>query len=123
MFGKSRERTSHPTTTTVSQTAQPNEPAPKQKRPLLMRLFGLRFWGAVRLILLCVLVGIIMKIGGVTQQPQEFSLLNSLAEIWQNTLAGFLWLIRNGWLPALMGATVVLPIWVLWRLVSLPFRR
>ena len=88
-----------------------------------MRLFGLRFWGAVRLILLCVLVGIIMKIGGVTQQPQEFSLLNSLAEIWQNTLAGFLWLIRNGWLPALMGATVVLPIWVLWRLVSLPFRR
>nr|WP_233350943.1 DUF6460 domain-containing protein [Hyphomonas sp. ND6WE1B] len=30
---------------------------------------------------------------------------------------------RNFWKPALAGATIVLPLWILWRLVSLPFRK
>ncbi|MAK62952.1 MAG: hypothetical protein CMK09_18440 [Ponticaulis sp.] len=126
MFGKSKTH-AHPSDATPSDVTHGHHPAtsqtPEKKRPLLVRLFAVKFWGAVRLTLLCVLVGVIMQIGNVTTSPQQFDVLNAIKEIWENTFAGLIWLIRNGWLPALMGATVVLPIWVLWRLVSLPFRK
>jgi hypothetical protein len=33
------------------------------------------------------------------------------------------WAVTNFWKPALAGAGIVLPVWFLWRLVSLPFRK
>lgn len=98
-------------------------PAAKAKRPLLVRLFSLKFWGAVRLTLLCVLVGIIQKIGWAEKQSREFDALNAIQTVWENTFQGLIWVISHGWQPALLGATIVLPIWIIWRLVSLPFRR
>lgn len=126
MFGRSKTASANPGISPEGEyQAQENSntQTPKKKRPLLVRLFAVKFWGAVRLTLLCVLIGVIMQIGNVTTSPQQFNVLNAIQEIWENTFAGLIWLIRNGWLPALMGATVVLPIWVLWRLVSLPFRK
>ena len=33
------------------------------------------------------------------------------------------WAVKNFWKPWLAGASIVLPLWVLWRLASLPFRK
>ena len=122
MFG-SKEK-SEQDTPSASPAGLPADPsAEKARRPILIRLFALKFWDAVRLTLICVVVGIVMKIGNITSSPTEFDALNAISEIWKNTFAGLVWIVRNGWVPALLGATVVLPIWVLWRLVSLPFRR
>lgn len=98
-------------------------PAPKPKRPLLARIFAIKFWGAIRLLVLCVLVGLIMQVGDFAQDPGQFSFVSFLQDVWQSMFAGLFWVISHGWKPALLGALVVLPIWVLWRLVSLPFRR
>lgn len=95
----------------------------KRKRPLLVRLFSLKFWGAVRLTALCVIVGIIQQIGWAKKQTQEFDAFSAIQAIWENTFAGLIWAIQNGWKPALIGATIVVPIWVIWRLISLPFRK
>ena len=43
--------------------------APKPKRPLLTRIFAIKFWGAIRLLALCVLVGLIMQVGDFAQEP------------------------------------------------------
>ena len=114
MFGQSASDTTEATPST--------QPAKKQ-RPLLLRLFSLKFWGAVRLTILCVVVGIIQNIGWAKKQTNEFDPFNAIQAIWENTFAGLIWVIQNGWQPALIGATIVLPIWVLWRLISLPFRK
>ena len=51
----------------------------------------------------------------------------NMTEAVQNFLASLgglvSWTVRNFWKPALAGATIVLPIWVLWRAISLPFRK
>lgn len=95
----------------------------KDKRPLLIRLFAIKFWGAVRLTLLCVGVGLIQRVGQRTSEPEEVRMMDTIALIWENTFKGLIWAVQNGWQPALLGATIVLPIWILWRLVSLPFRK
>lgn len=122
MFGsKDKSEQDTPSASAAGLPADPS--AKKARRPILIRLFALKFWGAVRLTVICVVVGIVMKIGNITSSPTEFDALNAISEIWKNTFAGLVWIVRNGWVPALLGATVVLPVWVLWRLVSLPFRR
>lgn len=90
---------------------------------MLVRLFSLKFWGAVRLTALCVLIGLIQKIGWADKKSQEVDLLPTIQAIWENTFHGLIWIVKHGWQPAMMGATIVLPIWIIWRLISLPFRR
>ena len=82
----------------------PEKTGKPPKRPLLRRLFGISFWGGVKLTGLCILVGFFV-----------------MAANFNPAAAG--WAIRNFWKPALAGATIVVPLWVLWRLISLPFRK
>lgn len=119
MFGAKRKSTQPDRIT----APLPVDVTTKQKRPLLVRLFSLKFWGAVRLTALCVIVGIIQQIGWAKKQTKEFNALSAIQAIWENTFAGLIWAIQNGWKPALVGATIVIPIWVIWRLISLPFRK
>ncbi len=119
MFGKQRKPVTSPDAETELQPT-----AGKERRPLLVRLFSIKFWGAVKLILLCVLVGLIQRAGVIQTRPEDvFDPWSMIQAIWENTFRGLIWALQNGWQPALLGATIVLPIWVLWRLVSLPFRR
>ena len=104
----------HPPATGVGQN---------HRRPFLIRLFSVKFWGAVRLTVICVVVGIFINVFRTAQNPASFDLMGAIAEIWQNAFGLTLWIIQNGWQPALIGATVVLPIWIVWRLLTFPFRR
>ncbi len=105
-------------------TPPPTEkPGKPPKRPLLRRLFGINLWGGVKLIGLCILVGFFVLAANFNPAAQDANIPAALAAIAKQTLAAAGWAIRNFWKPALAGATIVLPLWVLWRLISLPFRK
>lgn len=95
----------------------------KPKRPLLLRLFGIGLWGSFKLIMLCVIVGFILLAMQFDPTSPSFDASETLGRFLQNAWAAGRWAVTNFWKPALSGAALVLPIWVLWRLISLPFRR
>lgn len=95
----------------------------KTKRPLLLRLFGVGIWGAFKLVMLCVLVGFVLLAMNFDPADPAFDMTDAVGAFLKNLLATARWAVTNFWKPALAGASIVLPVWVLWRLVSLPFRR
>ncbi|MEM9669403.1 MAG: hypothetical protein AAF950_10805 [Pseudomonadota bacterium] len=95
----------------------------KPKRPLLIRLFGVSIWGGTKLLLICILVGFVMLTMQFDPADPAFDASAAIAELARNTIASARWTITNFWKPALTGASIVLPIWVLWRLATLPFRK
>ncbi|MEO1474948.1 MAG: hypothetical protein AAFS13_01085 [Pseudomonadota bacterium] len=95
----------------------------KPKRPILIRLFGLSLWGAIKLTLTCILVGFIMLTMQFDPADPTFDASSAIMEFARNTIASARWAVTNFWKPALTGATIVLPIWILWRLATLPFRK
>ena len=101
----------------------PEKPARPPKRALLLRLFGISPWGALKLTGLCILVGFFVMAANFNPATQQANVPGALAAIAKQALSAAGWAIRNFWKPALAGATIVLPLWVLWRLISLPFRK
>ncbi len=101
----------------------PAPPAAVEKRPLLARLFGISVWGGVKLLALCILVGFFVLAANFDASDPSFNLAEALRSILRQTFAALGWAIGNFWQPALAGALVVLPVWALWRLVSLPWRK
>ncbi|MEL6245728.1 MAG: hypothetical protein AAFQ21_09450 [Pseudomonadota bacterium] len=127
----------------MTSTPSPPEPAPetadapapeplkpkkrkKEKpppRPVLVRLFGISIWGGVKLALWCVFVGFFVLAAQFDPREPDVAIGPAMAAIVSSAVQAAGWAIRNFWKPALAGAGIVLPLWVLWRLVSLPFRK
>ena len=95
----------------------------KPKRPLLLRLFGIGLWGAIKLTILCIVIGFVALAMQFDPSAPDFDLGKTLGLFFKNTISATGWMVTNFWEPAATGAILVLPIWVLWRLISLPFRR
>jgi len=95
----------------------------KPKRALLIRLFGIGIWGAIKLAILCIIVGFVMLTMQFDPSSPNFDAPKAISLFFKNVWATAKWAVTNFWNPALTGALLVLPIWVLWRLVTLPFRR
>ena len=93
------------------------------RRHLLLRLFGIGPWGALKLIALCVFVGFIVMATNFDPADPDVKVTRTLAALMGDAWHAAVWAARNFWKPALAGAGVVMPVWVLWRLVSLPFRK
>jgi hypothetical protein len=53
----------------------------------------------------------------------SFDATDAIGALISNALATSKWAVTNFWKPALAGASIILPIWVLWRLITLPFRK
>ncbi|MEM7766141.1 MAG: hypothetical protein AAF253_01475 [Pseudomonadota bacterium] len=104
---------------TTHDTATPR----RRRRSVLMRLFGISLWGWIRLTILCVLAGFVVMAVNFDPRTVEVDVSSTVDTLVSNAITAGSWLVRNFWQPALAGATVVVPLWVLWRLVSLPFRR
>ena len=100
-----------------------DKPAKAPPRSALSKLFVIKPLGYVRLVLLCVLVGFVILTLRFDPAAPGFSAGDAVADLARNTWAAMSWGVQNLWKPALAGATVVLPLWVLWRLISFPFRR
>ncbi|MEZ5997969.1 MAG: hypothetical protein R3B98_04685 [Hyphomonas sp.] len=112
-------------TETTPPPAAPPAPAPPKatKRPLLRRLFGISPWGALKLTGLCILVGFFVMAANFNPSNPDTNIPAAIAAIARQAFAAAGWAVKNFWKPALAGATVVLPLWVLWRLATLPFRK
>lgn len=102
------------------------EPASKgaapEARGLLTRLFGISFWGAMRLLGLSILAGFFVRAADFGESASA-NIPAALGAIVRQAFEAAGWAVQSFWEPALAGALVVLPLWVLWRLVSLPFRK
>lgn len=114
----------------MADTPPPENPAPPPpkpgkppKRALLLRLFGISPWGALKLMGLCILVGFFVMAANFNPASPDVDIPSALATISRQALAAAGWAVRNFWKPALAGATIVLPLWILWRLATLPFRK
>ena len=101
---------------------KPKKPKP-EKRPVLQRLFGISLWGGAKLIVTCLLVGFFLLALEFDPVADDVNVLGALGELLQNLVGAAVWAAKNFWKPLLAGASIVLPLWVLWRLASLPFRR
>ena len=103
---------------------QPAQTKPKAvRRHVLIRLFGISVWGWFKLTLLCILVGFFVMVAQYEPEKANISVVEALGRFLRSVLAMTGWAAQNFWQPALAGASVVLPIWVLWRVISLPFRK
>lgn len=103
--------------------ARPPQKARPPRRPLLVRLFAISPWGALKLLALCVLVGLFVLAAQFDPRSPSFDAAGAATSLARDAWAALSWMVQNFWKPALAGAGVVLPLWVLWRLISLPFRR
>ena len=100
---------------------QAREPA--AKRALLVRLLGISPWGALKLTFLCILVGAVVMASQFDPRSPEIDVATVAGSLARDAWNAAVWSVRNFWRPALAGAGIVLPLWILWRLISLPFRR
>ncbi len=92
-------------------------------RPVLIRLFGISIWGAIKLAVICVVVGFFVMAAEFDPAGTDVNVGSAIYNAARSAIEAAGWTVRNFWKPALAGATLVLPIWVLWRLATLPFRR
>ncbi len=113
-----------PVVTTVDRgAAASSRPGKPPKRPVLQRLFGISLWGAFKLVVTCVLVGFFLLALEFDPVGDDGNVVGALGELLRNLFGAAVWAAKNFWKPLLAGASIVLPLWVLWRLVSLPFRK
>jgi hypothetical protein len=112
---------SGPTPATPEAAPQAAGTAPPS--PLIRRLFGISFWGALKLLGMCILTGFFVLAANFDPRSPSFDAAAALSAIFRQSLAALGWALSNFWQPALAGALLVLPVWVLWRLVSFPFRK
>lgn len=94
----------------------------RQQRSLRDKMFGIGFSGWFQLVVLCVVVGAVFQAGGVDFFSPTFTWESLLGGIVNGALAVLGWIIETGWRPLITGALVVGPIWLVWRLLSVPFR-
>jgi hypothetical protein len=95
------------------------EPA---KRTLVQKLFGIGYSGWFQLVVVCIFVGAILQAGGVDFFSPNFTVSGFLTSFINGALSVMGWAIGVGWAPLLSGALVVIPLWLAWRLLSVPFR-
>jgi hypothetical protein len=93
------------------------------RRSFVSKMFGLGPWGWIKLVALCLAVGAVLNAARINPFAPDFSLGGATASLGHALVNTALWGLANGWAPALIGAAVVLPLWLLWRLLSVPFRR
>ncbi|HEX5006376.1 MAG TPA: hypothetical protein VFV70_04645 [Hyphomonadaceae bacterium] len=96
--------------------------AVREQRSLKDKLFGIGFSGWFQLVVTSVVVGAIFQAGGVDFFSPTFAWERLPGGILNGAIAVLGWAIEIGWRPLITGALVVGPIWLAWRLLSVPFR-
>ncbi len=110
-----------PVVTPVEKKAPSRPHTPK--RPIILRLFGITVWGGFKLLMTCIIVGFFLLALEFDPVAKDVNVLGAVGDLMRNLARAALWAARNFWQPLLAGASIVLPLWVLWRLASLPFRK
>ncbi|MFN7163689.1 MAG: hypothetical protein ACK4P2_02620 [Hyphomonas sp.] len=96
------------------------EPEPK---PFIVRAFSLSVGQALRLLLISTLAGFFVLAFDYAPGGATFNVGGAFTAIVHRALTAIGWALESFWKPALAGAVVVLPVWAIWRLIRLPFRK
>jgi hypothetical protein len=112
----------------VGKPARSSEHGPEDRggpkeRTFVARMLGVGVMGWVQLLIVCVAVGAVAETSGINPFAPNFSLGGAATAAATASLNVLGWAMTNGWRPLLTGAIVVLPVWLVWRLVSSSFRR
>lgn len=97
--------------------------AARARRPVWVRMLSIRLGGVVNLVLWSVIIGLAIRFTGFNPFAEPQSGLERAGGMWRQALEAAGVAVRLGWKPALTGAMIVLPIWLVWRFFTLPFRR
>ena len=84
------------------------------KRTLRKRLTDVKPSDLVILFFLCVLVGLILAFFNVDPTDLWVDFFATVAEAWQSFFAGLGDIITNALQYFLLGAVIILPIWIVW---------
>lgn len=79
------------------------------------RMFNVGWKGWVRLALVCIFIGAIFQAGGFNPFAQGFTVGQGLGQIVNGVLNIAGWAAQLGAMPLLLGALVVVPLWIVWR--------
>ncbi len=96
---------------------------PKPPRSVWSRLFGLKIGQFLNLFIWSALIGVVMHLTNFNPLNPQFNATETAGNVWQQGISAIVWAFQASWKPALTGATVILPIWFCWRVITLPFRR
>jgi hypothetical protein len=91
-------------------------------RTMMDKMFGLSWGGWLQLLLITIVVGVVIESSGLNPFDRTFDPANVLSALWDGAVHTVSWAFGNGWRPFLIGLAIVAPLWVIWRLLTIPFR-
>ena len=103
--------------------AEAGPAAANPPRPWYIRAFSLTLGQALRLLGLSTLAGFFILAFDVSPTGATFDAGGAVTAIIHRALTALGWALESFWKPALAGLVVVVPLWAIWRLATLPFRR
>jgi hypothetical protein len=106
----------------IEQDLIADDPYEHQPRTLQSKLFGIGFSGWFQLIVICVIAGAIFQAGGIDFFSPDFTFTGIASSLANGALNMLGWAVENGWRPLITGALVIIPLWLAWRLLTVPFR-
>lgn len=109
-----------PDTETPGPASAPPHETP---RPWYIRAFRLTPGQAVRLVILSTLAGFFVLAFDYSPTGASFNAGGAFTAILHRAFTAIGWAFESFWKPALAGLIVVVPLWILWRLATLPFRK
>ncbi|MGA1341975.1 MAG: hypothetical protein ACO33A_02850 [Hyphomonas sp.] len=96
---------------------------PVAPRPFLSRAFSVTPGQALRLFAISTLTGFFVLAFDFRAEGARFDIGGALTAIIHLGLTAIGWTLESLWKPALAGALVVLPIWAVWRVLRMLFRK
>lgn len=106
------------------ESRHPDDDLPDHEpRSFTSKMFGVGWAGYVQLVLLCVGVGAVFQAGGINPFDPGFTWAGAVDAAGKGVVTVVSWAFGNGWQPFLVGLMAVAPVWLAWRLLTIPFRR
>jgi hypothetical protein len=91
--------------------------SPRRRGPVSFsgRMFNVGWKGWTRLALVCVIVGAVFQAGAFNPFAPGFTIGQGAGQILDGVIKIATWSAQLAALPLLLGALVVLPLWIIWR--------
>jgi hypothetical protein len=91
-------------------------------RTLKSKIFGIGPSGYFQLTILCIVVGAIFTFGAIDPFAPGFNVETLVRGMGTGALSLLGWVLETGWWPVIVGAVLVVPVWIVWRVHTVPFR-
>lgn len=87
------------------------------------RMFNVGWKGWVRLALICIFVGAVFQAGGFNPFAPGFTIGAGAGQILDGAIRIASWAAQLGAMPLVLGALIVVPVWLIWRAILALFNK